>query len=509
VNRSRLGGRIRRPSIEEIQALAAAEYMDVRGQEALDVQELIDKLLDEFDKLDDLPQPRFELKYKERDPGYRPSVDEDPYNVFIRKCLVKGAATGKLAGKRIGVKDAIFVAGVPLTHGSRVLVGYTPDVDAVVIERLLDAGASIVGKLNQDDFANGGTSETSAFGYVRNPLNPEYSPGGSSSGSGAAVASGDVDIALGVDQRGSGRIPAAWCGVASIKPTHGRVPTYGIVYMDHSLDYVCPIAKTVQEVALTLEVIAGPDRRDPQVRQVPASVERHPEGVERPLNSLRIGLLKEAFEWPTAESDVSRLVRDAVGRLGERGVTVEEISVPLLRYADSIWSGVVTHGMTALFQSDAEGYWRGGYYNVGWQEAFGKFRRASADDLQLFTKTRLVLGKYLQSKYMSTYYSKAQNLRMLLREQVDEALGRVDVLAMPTTPQKPFKLMDDADLKRVVGRARAMTVNTSAFDLTGHPALTVPCGISAGLPVGLQLVGRHWDESLLFSVGQAVEQTQA
>jgi len=169
----------------------------------------------------------------------------------------------------------------------------------------------------------------------------------------------------------------------------------------------------------------------------------------------------------------------------------------------------VTHGMTALFQSDAEGYWRGGYYNVGWQEAFGKFRRASADDLQLFTKTRLVLGKYLQSKYMSTYYSKAQNLRMLLREQVDEALGRVDVLAMPTTPQKPYKLMDDTDLKRVVGRARAMTVNTSAFDLTGHPALTVPCGFSDGLPVGLQLVGRHWDESLLFSVGQAVEQTQA
>ena len=151
-----------------------------------------------------------------------------------------------------------------------------------MIERLLDAGASIVGKLNQDDFANGGTSETSAFGYVRNPLNPEYSPGGLSSGSGAAVASGDVDIALGVDQRGSGRIPAAWCGVASIKPTHGRVPTYGIVYMDHSLDYVCPIAKTVQEVALTLEVIAAGPGRDPQVRQGPASVERPPEDIDRP-----------------------------------------------------------------------------------------------------------------------------------------------------------------------------------------------------------------------------------
>jgi amidase len=482
--------------------------MDVRGSEVLDVQELIDKLLDQLDQLDDLPQPRFELKYQERDPGYRPSVDEDPYNVFIRKCLVKGAATGKLAGKRIGVKDAIFVAGVPLTHGSRVLVGYTPDVDAVVIERLLDAGASIVGKLNQDDFANGGTSETSAFGYVRNPLNPEYSPGGSSSGSGAAVASGDVDIALGVDQRGSGRIPAAWCGVASIKPTHGRVPTFGIVYMDHSLDYVCPIAKTVQEVALTLEVIAGPDRRDPQVSQGSPGLERRPEGVDRPLSSLRIGLLEEAFEWPASEPDVSRLVRDAVGRLGELGIAVEEVSIPLLRHADAIWSGVVTHGMTALFQSDAEGYWRGGYYNVEWQEAFGKFRRARADDLQLFTKTRLVLGKYLQSKYMSTYYSKAQNLRMLLREQVDEALGRVDVLAMPTTPQKPLKLSDDTDLKRVVGRARDLTSNTSAFDLTGHPALTVPCGFSEGLPVGLQLVSRHWDEALLFSVGQAVEQTR-
>ncbi|HZT97646.1 MAG TPA: amidase family protein, partial [Chloroflexota bacterium] len=284
--------------------------------------------------------------------------------------------------------------------------------------------------------------------------------------------------------------------------------TFGIVYMDHSLDYVCPIAKTVQEVALTLEVIAGPDRRDPQVSQAPASVGRHPVGVDRPLSSVRIGLLKEAFEWQVSEPDVSERVRTAVRRLGELGVAVEEISIPLFRYADAIWTGVVTHGMTALFQSDAEGYWRGGYYNVGWQEAFGKFRRASADDLQLFTKTRLVLGRYLQSKYMSTYYSKAQNLRMLLRDQVDQALERVDVLAMPTTPQKPLKLVDDPDLKRVVGRARDMTVNTSAFDLTGHPALTVPCGFSDGLPVGLQLVGRHWEETLLFSVGEAVEQAQ-
>jgi amidase len=312
-----------------------------------------------------------------------------------------------------------------------------------------------------------------------------------------------------VDQRGSGRIPAAWCGVVAIKPTHGLVPTWGIVYMDHSLDHVCPTAKTVGEVALALEVIAGPDRRDPQCVPGPVRVGQYVRDLERDVAGLRIGLLEEAFAWDAAEPDVNALAREGVRRLADAGATVEEVSIPLFLHGDAIWTGVVTHSMAAMVESEQEGYWRGGYFNVGWQEAFGKFRRAKANDFQLFTKTRLVLAKYLQREYLNVYYGKAQNLRLLLREQVDQALERVDLLAMPTTPQKPFRLMEPLDLRRLAAKTAAMTLNTSPFDLTGHPALTVPCGLSDGLPVGLQLVGRHWEDGTVLAAGEALERAPA
>ncbi|MGH9895358.1 MAG: amidase family protein, partial [bacterium] len=343
MQRLRFGGRIRHPTTEDIEHVASLGFMRLTKDEVSDISEYMRHILQGLDTLDDLPQPRFELKYKERDPGYRPSAEEDPHNLFIRKCYVKGADSGKLAGKRVGVKDTIFVAGVPLTHGSRVLQGYTPDVDAVVIERLLDAGAVIVGKLNQDDFAHGGTSESSAFGCVRNPHNPEHSAGGSSSATGAAIVTGDIDLGLGVDQRGSGRVPAAWCGVSAIKASQGLVPTFGMVYMDHTLDYVCPTARTVREVAQMLEVIAGPDRRDPQWVQGPIKVDAYSEGMKRDVSGIRIGILKEAFGWEGSEPDVNEMVRDCLQRMRKPGLELEEVSIPLFPYGDAIWSGVLYH----------------------------------------------------------------------------------------------------------------------------------------------------------------------
>lgn len=505
MQRLRTMGRIRRPTTEEIQALALEEYMRVTPEEAEAFRTLMDGLLTLLDRLDDLPQPSLPLTWRERDPGYRPSPDEDPYNLYIRKCLVKGAPSGRLAGKRVGLKDNIFLAGVPMTHGSRVLAGYVPETDATVVTRLLDEGAVIVGKLNQDDFAMGGTGETSAFGPVRNPRNPEYSPGGSSSGCGAALAAGDVDIAIGADQRGSGRIPAAWCGVVAIKPTHGLVPTFGVVGMDHTLDHVSPMARTVEETALALEVMAGEDQKDPQWVRGKITPDRYTLALSRGVNGVRIGLLREAFEWSVSEPDVNQVVRDAVKGLERKGALVKEVSLPLFKDAEAIWNGIVTHSMSALVESDQEGYWRGGYCNVGWQEAFGAARRTRADNFQPFTKVRLILGKYLRRRYMSTYFSKAQNLRMVLRDETDRLLSDVDLLAMPTTPQKPFKLLETMDSMTLVTRAPSMTLNTSFTDLTGHPSLSVPCRVTGGLPVGLQLIGRHWEESLLFAVGNTVE----
>lgn len=239
-------------------------------------------------------------------------------------------------------------------------------------------------------------------------------------------------------------------------------------------------------------------------------MDRYTEALSGDVAGVRVGLLKEAFEWEASESDVNQLVRSAVSRLQEKGVQVQEVSLPLFKDAESIWLGVVTHSGSAMIESDQEGYWRGGYCNVGWQAAFGKSRRVWADDFSLFTKARLVLGKYLRREYMSTYFSKAQNLRMLLRDQLNEVLSGVDVLAMPTTPYKPTKLaerFEGADPRiPAVRRALSGTSNTSPFNLSGHPALTVPCGISEGLPVALQLVGRHWEEGLLLRLGYALEE---
>ena len=294
--RRRLAGFIRRPTADQIRDLAALEYMALTPEEAGDMAILVDRYLAFMDRLDDLPIPELPVRYTDRDKGYRPDPDEDPHNVFVRKCRVLGASEGPLKGLRVAVKDNICVAGVPMTNGSRLMAGYLPDVDAIVVERLLDAGATLIGKLNCDDFSFSGTSETSHFGVVPNPHNPAYSAGGSSSGAGAAVVLGEVDLALAVDNGGSGRIPASWCGAVCIKATHGLVPTFGVTYLDPTTDFVCPTARTVAEVALALEVIAGDDSRDSQWVRGPIRTEAYRRALGQEVRGVRIGRLREAVD---------------------------------------------------------------------------------------------------------------------------------------------------------------------------------------------------------------------
>ena len=213
---------------------------------------------------------------------------------------------------------------------------------------------------------------------------------------------------------------------------------------------------------------------------------------------------QSGFQWDESQPDVSERVRESVARLQAGGAMVREVSLPLFEDGEAIWLGVGTHSVSAMMDSDQEGYWRGGYCNPAWQAAFGSARRARANDFLPAAKFRMVLGGYLRREYMSTYFSKAQNLRMLLRDGVDELLAAVDVLAMPTTPQKPFKLNQQPS-GEAISLGTSMSQNTSPFNLTGHPVLSVPCEESDGLPVGLQLVGRRFEERRLFQVGRAVE----
>lgn len=505
MERRKLRGFIKRPTVDEVKWLAAEEYLHLTDPEAQELTELIDAALNDCDRIDDLPQPRFEVKYP-RDPGYRPTAEEDPYNLFIRKCLVKGAPTGKLAGKRVALKDNIAVAGIPMTNGCMALIDFVPEYDAVVTERLLDAGATIVGKLNQADMSLEGTSETSPFGVVRNPRNPDYSPGGSSSGQGAVVLTGDADISLGVDQGGSGRIPTAWTGVCSIKATHGLVPSFGICYMDHTVDFICPAARTVEGVALALEVIAGEDPRDPQwVRNV--KKEEYTKALKEGVSGLKLGVIKEAFGWEVSEKDVDESVRKALQKMESQGAVVREVSVPLWRDGWAIWMNIFAHSTSVMFESCGQGYFHGGYATPQFAEAFGKTRKAKSHEFPPLYVLLQVMGKYLRREYSSVYFAKGQNLRHVLRKQITDLLDEFDVLITPTIPMKAFKLLDHRpSLREMALRAGSMTQNTCPLNVTGHPATTIPCGLGEnGLPIGLQIIGRQFDESKVFQVAYNFE----
>ena len=508
MERRRLSGFLRRPTEDRLRELAAEEYINLTPDEAQDMAILVDRYLNFADRLDDLPQPELPVKYVDRDKGYRPTPEEDPCNVFIRKCRVAGAGEGNLKGKLVGVKDNISVASVPTTNGSRMIEGFTPTVDATVVERLLDAGATIVGKLNCDDFSASGTGETSYYGVVTNPHNPAYSAGGSSSGAGAAVVNGDVDLALGVDNGGSGRIPASWCGAVCMKATHGLVPTFGVTYLDHTTDFVCPIARTVAEVALGLEAIAGDDPRDAQWVRGPIRTAAYTEALDQSIEGLRVGVLRECIDPEETETDVEAAYRNALRALEGMGAVCREVSAPLWPDAQAIWTTFAAHGISAMVESNLEGFGRGGFCHIAWQDAFAKARRTGSDRLPPVLKVLMVVGKYLRRDYGSVYFSKATNLRFAFRQQLDALFEDVDLIATPTTPTKAFPLVDHpVSLREVVeSRATSMAMNTYPTNTTGHPSLSLPCGIGEhNLPIGLQLVGRPFDEFTCFRAGSRLE----
>ena len=388
--------------------------------------------------------------------------------------------------------------------GSLVLEGYVAETDATIVTRLLDEGAEVVATLNLDNFAWSGAGDTSAHGATLNPHNTEYLAGGSSGGSAAALYYDDIDITIGGDQGGSIRIPSSWCGVVGLKPTHSLVPYTGIAGFDATFDHVGPMARSAADAALTLEVIAGKDPMDPRQYDVP--VQPYTEVMGRGVNGLRIGVMTEGFGWPVSEPDVDAAVRKALGALGELGAKVTEVSVPAHKESVGVVWGLIVEGPTQYFRSNAMGHHWQGLYNPGLAETLGKFRRTQSNDLPATLKLILIMGTYMSERYHGRMYAKAQNLRRGLRAAYTEALQQVDVLAMPTTPMKAHKYEPDIDVEGLITHGWDMLGNTSPFDMTGHPALSIPCGKSNGLPIGLMLVGKHFEDGTLFRVAHAFEQ---
>ncbi len=503
----RLRGFIRRPGAGEVQELAAAASVFLTDRHAEEVAAAMDAMLGAIDAVDDLPPVTIPVRHTDRDPGRRPTAEEDPFNAIIRLCRVKGAASGALAGKTVGIKDAVKVAGVPMTNASTIHRDFVPTHDATVVERLLDAGATVTAKTNLDDFSWAGTGETSTFGPTKNPRNTAYSPGGSSSGSAAAVAGGLVDLAIGADTAGSVRIPAAWCGIVGLKATHGLIPSFGAAYIDHTLDYLGPMAKSVEETALMLAAIAGDDPRDPQWVRGDIRTDDYTAQLGEGVAGMRFGVVREALAWPEADAAMTAMFREAVRKMEGLGAVVEEVSVPWWGHAWPIQIAIMCHSVSAMVDSNMEGFNRGGMCDPDYQAAFGKARRLAAHEVGPFLLVGILAGHYLRREHFGAYYGKAQNLRQELRRQVDAALGGLDALLTPVTAFFPTPLIDEEMTLTTMGeKGSANTHNTCALNLTGHPALSVPMGADArNLPGGLQVIAPHWGEAGLLRIARAFE----
>ncbi|MBE3569640.1 MAG: amidase [Bacillales bacterium] len=495
------------PTIEQLKKMTEEFHLHLTNDELVSYQELMKSTIESYNRLNQLVEPRLPVKYP-RTPGYRPSSEENPYNAWYWKTSVKGNSNGKLAGKTIVLKDNISLAGVPMMNGSAILEGFVPDEDATIVTRILDAGGEIVGKAVCEDLCLSGGSHTSATGPVLNPHDLTRSTGGSSSGSAALVAAGEVDMAIGCDQGGSIRIPSSWCGVYGLKPSYGLVPYTGIFPIELTIDHTGPIARTVENVALLLEVIAGDDGLDP--RQKGLEVKSYTESLVGNVKDIKIGIVTEGFGWEgLSEEDVDHLVREAAYSLEKSGAIIEEVSIPLHRDGIHIWNGIGTEGLTSLMvkENGMGTNWKG-HYSTKLLDAFGKARKIRANEFAETVKLTMLLGQYMQEQYNGKYYAIAQNLARTLKQAYDNALKTYDVLVMPTTPMKATKIPSpDASSEETIRRALEMIYNTAPFNITGHPAMNVPCGKSEGLPVGMMIIGRYGEDDTVLRVAHAFQCT--
>lgn len=494
---------VRRPTLDQLRSVAEDLGMHMGEEELKSYDALMQGNYAAYDIVDAMADYVPAVTYP-RTPGYRPEGDENKYNAWYFKSTVKGAPSGKLAGKTVALKDNVSLAGVPMMNGASTLEGYVPDVDATIVTRILDAGGTILGKTHCEYFCFSGGSHTNATGPVHNPHKMGYSAGGSSSGSGVVVALGEADMAIGGDQGGSIRIPSSFCGIYGMKGTHGLVPYTGVMPIEITLDHTGPMTGNVRDNALLLEVLAGADGVDP--RQIAPKVAEYTKELEGGVKGMRIGIVKEGFGLAVSEPEVDAKVMAGAELFRKLGATVDEISVPMHLLGPAIWLPIAAEGGTEfMMKGNGMGTnWRG-LYNTTLLDAHSAWRHR-ADELSDSLKITMLVGHYFTKHYRGHFYSKAQNLNRKLRAAYDAALSNYDLLLMPTLPMKATPLPPpDAPRELYIQRAFEMVPNTAPFNASGHPAMTIPCGMSDGLPIGLMLIGKYYDESVIYRAAAAFE----
>lgn len=425
------------------------------------------------------------------DRSYQPPP-ENQHNAWLVKTSIPNQQSGVLSGKKIAIKDNIFVGGIPLTNGSGLLANFIADYDATVVTRILEAGGDIIGKSNCEYFCLSGGSGTSDNGVVVNPRKAGYSTAGSSSGSAALVAAGEVDMALGTDQGGSVRSPASWTGICGMKATRHCVPYAGGMAMETSIDYIGPMTATVANNALMLDVISDPR---------PNSFANK---IDLPLKGLRIGVLTEGFAHPLSDSVVDECVFAAVKQFERLGAEISKVSVPMHLDGLAIWGAIVSDGFWQTLNLRGVGYNHEGPYSTALLSAMKNWQD-HLPNMPINAQVLMLLGKHLE-QYHGGYYVRAKNAALTLKQKYDEVLSKVDVLLMPTTVQRASAIPEPGDLPKIFAHAFNNTINTAQFNATGHPALSIPCAMRDELPVGLMLVGRYFEEDLLYQLAYSYEQ---
>ena len=490
------------PTPDQLKAIADAMGLSLTESDLASFLGLMKPSIDGYNVVDALPDNLPAVKYP-RTPGVRPQPEENPRNAWYVKTRVEGASTGKLKGKTVVLKDNVMLAGVQMMNGASTLEGYTPEIDATIVTRILDAAGTIVGKAHCEYFCLSGGSHTNATGPVHNPHKMGYSAGGSSSGSAVLVAARGRHG----DRRrpgGSIRMPASFCGIYGMKPTHGLVPYTGIMPIEIYVDHTGPMTGTVRDNALLLEVIAGADGYDP--RQYSPKVHAYTESLGRGVDGLKIGIVKEGFGLPNSERGVDAKVRKAGELLGKLGAKVTEVSIPWHTLAGALWLPIGVEGLTqTMMWGDGYGLSRPDLYVPSLMD-FHRGWRQRANELSETTKLFTLLGTYIHQQHGSRYYGKAMNITRRLIEAYDTALAQHDLLMMPTTPMKAQPMpKPGAPREEIVQRALEMITNTAPFDISHHPAMAIPCGMSDGLPVSMMLVGKHWDEPTIYRAAAAFE----
>jgi len=414
----------------------------------------------------------------------------------------KGEELPPLGGVPVAIKDVMVTRGVRSTAGSKILGNYIPPYDCTAVARLEAAGAMVLGKTNCDEFAMGSSNENSAWKPVHNPRDLSRVPGGSSGGSAAAVAADMAVAALGSDTGGSIRQPASFCGVVGLMPTYGRVSRYGLIAFASSLDHIGPLTKTVRDAAIVLRATAGRDPMDSTSADVP--VPDYVAELEKPVRGLKIGVAKEYF-GEGLDGEVRKAIEAAIQKLASFGCEIVDVSLPHTKYAIPTYYIVATAEASAnLARFDGVRY---GYRAAGARTLSDMYRRSRDEGFGAEVKRRIMLGTYaLSAGYYDAYYLKAQKVRALLARDFDEAFKKVDAIVTPTSPTAAFKLGEKVDDPLAMYLADIYTVTAS---LAGVPGISIPCGeTNDKLPIGMQILGKHFDESTILRVANAYERSR-